>query len=779
MKIVIAKLAKRLCQERGQAMITVLLLLMLGSLTLPPILSHIGTALKTDRTYQSKTAELYAADSGIEDAIWQIKYDRLEVMFSAPEYDIYDYSANWSYGLEDTINNITTNVTIQNVWIPKDITPLNPSDARTIIESEKLIVTGTPSGATGYKIKIYFTPEEGEEEALMIESIGVWLPLGFDYVSGTSNLEQADPGEDYYSVPSEEGYAGGKAVVWDFYSAPFTSFPGVDPEAETMYTEVTFDYTPSTPDTSPVAIAWLETSGVIDVPLSWDIDTRIYKITSAAGDTEVEAYSAKYELRQMGAAISGDYRAVGNSLMTDETGDYWEIRENKLDFSSATISDIPSAADVVAAFLYWSGWFHQGDIGSNVFQDDFTTETDNWSAEDAWVHESGHFKGHNGNIGHCLTLEYSIDLSSYSEGEGYEGPGVVVSWEHWVQGIWLGWGDKLGYQYSGDGGSNWSSMNIAFYGNIGGTPVSYTTDPIPDYYLTDDFKFRFYLYDFSDYGQYCYVDNFAITELVIPVDKTAIFKINGDQVYLDGDGNPQIGTGEIEAAEWAILENQPGQYSYACNQDVTKLVQTYSNLGAGQNHTGNGVYTVGGVDADEGIDGDISYAWAYAGWSLIIIYSSPETAGHQLYLYDDFFWAEAGWGMNVDWDRDGEPGGTISGFVIPDPITGEVNAATLTCFVAEGDAGRTGDQLKFNGTFLSDGSTTSNVWNSWSEGMSEDGVDIDTFEITWASGLLEPGSTTATIDMPNPNDNWNLIYIILSLRSESSVGGTVHYLIHN
>ncbi|MFH1448945.1 MAG: hypothetical protein ABIG09_00805 [bacterium] len=61
--------------------------------------------------------------------------------------------------------------------------------------------------------------------------------------------------------------------------------------------------------------------------------------------------------------------------------------------------------------------------------------------------------------------------------------------------------------------------------------------------------------------------------------------------------------------------------------------------------------------------------------------------------------------------------------------------------------------------------------------MSYDGVDIDTFYITWASGLLESGDTTAQLDLPS-QEAWNLVYIILSLRSETVTGGTVHYVIH-
>ncbi|MFC1902240.1 hypothetical protein ACFLX3_04870, partial [Chloroflexota bacterium] len=179
MKTNIASLVKRLREESGQALITVLLLLMIGSLTLPPVLSHIGTSLKSGQVYRSNTDELYAADSGIEDAIWQIKYDRLEVLFTSPEYDIYDYSSNWSYNVEDPINDLTANVTIQNVWVPKDVTPPSASEARDIAESNKLMVAGAALTETSYQIKISFYPGAGEEGSLLVDSLGIWLPVGY------------------------------------------------------------------------------------------------------------------------------------------------------------------------------------------------------------------------------------------------------------------------------------------------------------------------------------------------------------------------------------------------------------------------------------------------------------------------------------------------------------------------------------------------------------------------------------------------------------------------
>lgn len=745
----------------------VMAFMVLGSLVLGPLLAYLGTAFQSGGVYNAKTDRFYAADSGIEDAIWQIKYDHLAAQFALPEYnppyDAYDFTTAWTYQLDEPVNEQAVTVTIQNVWLPT-VTPadlgITWQEARAGVESNKLIVTGTASGESNYKIKITFNPEEGEEEALLVESIGIWLPLGFTY-NGNCNILVHEPLQEYYPEVTVAEHDGGQAVVWEFDSpAPFTAFPGVDPEAFPLTTEVSFSYTSTLVDVQPAAVAWMTTAGVPGVRISWDADTKIYRIASSAGQTEIETYAVKCELRKMGAAIGGDYRAIGNSLMRDTYYDPWEIRDYLLDESSTAVSDIPADAEVVAAYLYWSGWF-DSETWEAIWEDDCDDFT-YWTHGGSWSDGGEYFQGHDENDGPDLTLDESIDLSDYSWGD------VRVSWYQWEHGDLEGHHsyDALEYQFYGDG--SWSEEFEAFRGDIGSTPrYEYVT--VPSDYLADDFKFRFRLHNFDGGDEYCYIDNFCIEAPVQEADTDAIFKINGAQVFLNGDGEPETGTGKIEAAAWEVLENNPGEYSYACHQDVTKLVQTYSNLGDNENHTGNGLYTVGDVDADTWSH------WSYAGWSLIIIYASPATAGHQLFLYDNFAWAQVS--DNFDWDGDEEPGGSITGFIVPDQIPGEVNAATLTCFVAEGDDWLNGDQLVFEGMPLSDGFGTGDVWNSKSISMSEDGMDIDTFTVTWGSGLLEAGDTTAQIDIPNPNDNWNLIYIILSFRSKTTTGGTSHYVV--
>jgi hypothetical protein len=310
--------------------------------------------------------------------------------------------------------------------------------------------------------------------------------------------------------------------------------------------------------------------------------------------------------------------------------------------------------------------------------------------------------------------------------------------------------------------------------------------------LTSGFKIRFSLVGFSGSGQNCNLDNITINVGAMPPDASVKFQIDGTQVWfdtvVDASGTHIVpksgGTTEIIAdSSQAVLNNSgsTGDYSYACFKDVTALVKTFGQTatGGGTNHPGNGTYLVGNVTGDTGNQ------WSYAAWSLLIIYESPDTKGHQLYLYDKFRYVDNNNANNEpDFDGDGAHGGNIAGFIVPNQILGppiETIAGRLTAFVGEGDNVWTGDYMKLNGASLSNSqSPASNVWNSKSGGsfgVTGDGIDIDTFDITWASTLLLPGDTSAFVDMPTQSDSWNLVYLILSFRSEATSGGIISYMV--
>jgi hypothetical protein len=340
---------KRLIKdEKGAAMALVLILLLIGGLITSSLLAYMGTGLNTGNVYEGRVAELYGADAGVEDGLWQIQNEKLADLFTG--YDEYDYYGQWSYDLSSPVNDKNVHVTIENDWIPEGILRELAPDANTardIIEEGKLIIAGSLSltGASQYKIKISYDPCGGIPA---VEAIGIWLPPGFEYYGGCS-LE----GKDYYREPVVTSHKGGYAVVWSF-SPPLSlaEFPD----------SFTFQYSGPEGQIPSAALSWIDTTG----GYTWDADVKVYKIISTATDpdtgkqTTIESYSTMVDMRKLGSAMAGDYHAIGATLMTATAtgGEDRKYRNRLFRESSATVAEgaIPSSAIIEAAFLYWSGW---------------------------------------------------------------------------------------------------------------------------------------------------------------------------------------------------------------------------------------------------------------------------------------------------------------------------------------------------------------------------------------------------------------------------------------
>lgn len=61
--------------QRGGALILTLVLLVIGGLILAPLLGHVGSGHIAGQVHEKRMDELYAADAGVEGAIWQIAKD--------------------------------------------------------------------------------------------------------------------------------------------------------------------------------------------------------------------------------------------------------------------------------------------------------------------------------------------------------------------------------------------------------------------------------------------------------------------------------------------------------------------------------------------------------------------------------------------------------------------------------------------------------------------------------------------------------------------------------
>ncbi|MCX6010170.1 MAG: hypothetical protein NTW48_09120, partial [Chloroflexi bacterium] len=102
------KTIKRMLKdESGQALAMALIMLMLGGLLVVPTLSFMTTNLNANRQIDRKNLELYAADAGVEHALWRIQY---ETGFELPP----EGGGDEEWQLDTPINDRTVNVSIRN-----------------------------------------------------------------------------------------------------------------------------------------------------------------------------------------------------------------------------------------------------------------------------------------------------------------------------------------------------------------------------------------------------------------------------------------------------------------------------------------------------------------------------------------------------------------------------------------------------------------------------------------------------------------------------------------
>ena len=72
--------------EKGQSLPLALIALAVGALIVAPFLGYSGNALSGSRVYEQAITERYAADAGVEYAIWRLQMGVPEV----PQFEIND-----------------------------------------------------------------------------------------------------------------------------------------------------------------------------------------------------------------------------------------------------------------------------------------------------------------------------------------------------------------------------------------------------------------------------------------------------------------------------------------------------------------------------------------------------------------------------------------------------------------------------------------------------------------------------------------------------------------
>jgi hypothetical protein len=850
--------------QKGQALVVALIVLVVGSLILTPLLGLMGTGIKSGQVFEQKDDETYAADAGVEDAMWHIRYDTLNATLSGRNYSEYDYSTTYSYPYNLFLNDKDVTVNISNVWIPTGISTPSKQQAQQIIDDEKLIIIGYPDAAAStYDIKIvYYYQGSYSSSPLKVKTLGIWLSSGYQYVTGSCSLAGK------YSSETVSSYKGGCAVVWSFTSTDLSTFPtSGTPGSSPLVKIFTFKYSGPQGQIPELVASWIDTTGVPGTSptysCSWDDSIRLYHIVSQAGAVQIDAYGAKTKFRKLKSAVSGDYFGTGNSLITGtEDGDN-NIHYLLQRYTQATIATndnddtlgIPSDATIDAAYLYWTGWIDWNTYNPSGSQTRYPTgdysHSGTWDKTTnmySYVDEQGTNDGDTTYLLHGTTNGSALfNFPVFSVPTGMAITGLTVSLVAKDYNCFFSCSNDMRPAIR-VGGTNYlttaPSSDVPFsYDTISYT---WTTNPKTNLPWTQDDINGVGSNALQDFGVYSsdanpqirltqvyatvgwgspslkYPDNPTQQDLQVLVEDTA--RVN--KVYFKGGTSTDT---LVTTHDWQTLspdvvknlEGGEGTWFYTCKADVTDLLKGWIGNGTiPSNGAGGTTYTVSHVAAPNQADPTYSFSFAsgggstgyplgtpapqqwsppsryclsHAGWSLLILYHCASVYNHQFYLYDidtpgfAFF---AGWNggssspctiVDPDWDNDGNPGGTVSGFLVPPRSGAETNAARITVMVGEGDKadGSSGncyckDRFKVNGTALPDGTGLYDVWNGNSRGLPANlGIDIDQFFVTWSSNILKPMDVSAQISVSTGVDCFTMSYMLLQFRSELGPGGVI------
>ena len=179
------RLLKQLVKgEKGQALPIVLGLLILGGLTLIPSIGYTTASLKNSRMLGEGVRGAYAADAGVEDALWSL------VNGMSP-----------STQLSDNVNQVEVTIQTENkgdytLYLGELIEPGGHNDYLDVIG--EMVWDG---GANAYNYTIIVTWQAGPgTPAIKLEGVGARIPVGYSYQSGSAanfveNLSTDEPDE--------------------------------------------------------------------------------------------------------------------------------------------------------------------------------------------------------------------------------------------------------------------------------------------------------------------------------------------------------------------------------------------------------------------------------------------------------------------------------------------------------------------------------------------------------------------------------------------------------
>lgn len=238
-------------------LILALILLVVGGLIIAPLLGFMSTGLIAGQVFEKKMEGLYAADAGIEDAIWKIMNDQIPT----DEYYL-------------TVNGKEVMVVITTTTTGDFLADLLGGTEPAAPHADWMLVYHSPEAGV-YIVEVTY---KGAAQNKKIDGIGAWLQGTYDIRYDNGNPVYYDITDDYPGASFEiKPYSGGTAFIWEW--KPPTPRPVFSPgDTKTL----TFEFEPA--ETPSLSFGWARASSSdIWISAEWEFITG--EITAIATDS--------------------------------------------------------------------------------------------------------------------------------------------------------------------------------------------------------------------------------------------------------------------------------------------------------------------------------------------------------------------------------------------------------------------------------------------------------------------------------------------------------------
>jgi len=279
-KLMKIELNKLVTDEKGQAFVLALILLVVGGLIIAPLLGFMSTGLIAGQVFEKKMDGLYAADAGVEDALWKLINDQ-------PVQYPYDYQLTG-------VNEMSVSVRIEEVttFYTLEVGEGGVHNYYFELKGELVQPPYYDEGEGGYIHEWRLILTNKTHQPVKVERIIVSYSNELSYLSGLTDEDIAGLKSGSFESFDQEfiHLTNITILTWEFTSPRPEIEAAPDPENE-EYTTVTCTFELVGPEDAAGVTVLLVTARQ-DIGAVWDF--KPFKITAQANDegtvvTTVEA----------------------------------------------------------------------------------------------------------------------------------------------------------------------------------------------------------------------------------------------------------------------------------------------------------------------------------------------------------------------------------------------------------------------------------------------------------------------------------------------------------